>query len=537
LRLANHRLFCLRFLSFLIRKRQNLWGLTLTLAACQSAPTLPPPLRVSFVGDVLLARAVPMALLRDSLALSRTTQALWADSRYVIGNLECPLTDHQQPVGKPFVFRAEPHFAGWLRRLGFTHLSLANNHTLDQHAPGLHDTGRHLRAAGLGALGYSPSPATGCQPTLLGPDSTVAVFAYSALWQRLPDESCVCGRDFATFCDRLATYKTLFPARAVLVYLHWGTEYTAEPSAEQRQQARTLIDCGAAAVIGAHPHVVQSLEFYRGCPILYSLGNFLFDQRGRFTDLALQADFDLRDGRVTATYLRPLQLLGAVPRPADQPARTALATRIGQYSPNVRLTELPDAGRGWQLLPAQPARATDSLTGFFIRQVLLRDSGTQAAVRLDYLPRNQQYRVRVQANGHESMTRFGYPVYQLTQGDVDNDGHVDLLLGPLKATYLDSTVRRRLFVYRLDPATARLRPRWLGSRVAYRLRYFKPVRSGGLTYVHTVEQTPDGRYVIGRYVWQGFGLVLDRFLARRLSLDAAYQQFIESTDEPVAAAN
>jgi poly-gamma-glutamate synthesis protein (capsule biosynthesis protein) len=498
------------------------WLLVLLLAGCQSSPA---PLRVTFVGDVLLARAVPAALAHDSAALLRHTQTAWAGSRYIIGNLECPLADTARPVAKRFVFRADPRYAPWLRRLGLTHVSLANNHTLDQQLPGLCATARHLRAAGVGALGYRPDPATGCRPTLLGANSSVAVFAYSALTQKLPGEGCLCGRDFEALCERLATYKTLFPQRAVLVYLHWGTEYAGQPSTEQRRQARTLIDCGAAAVVGAHPHVVQRMEFYHGRPIIYSLGNFIFDQSGHATDLTVQADFDIKDGEVRATHLRPWQLVRAVPQPATEVARAALAARIRQLSPTVQLLE-DEPTDGWQLLPAATKPAPAAGPGYFARHLQLTDSaGPTATVQVRYLPLARQYEVRVQTpDGAEARLPVGSPLYRLTQGDVDNDGHPDLLLGPVKAARFDSTVQRRLFVYRLT--AGRLVPRWLGTRLMYRLVYFKAIKVARRTFVLTIEQQPDGRYCLGRYYWQGFGLVLDHFPARNLSREAAYLAFI-----------
>lgn len=495
------------------------------LTTCRPAPPL--PLRVSVVGDVLLARGVPAALARDSTALARRTRSWWAGSRYVIGNLESPLTAHEEPVvGKRFTFRGEAKWAGWLRRLGFTHVSLANNHTLDQHRPGLRDTERAVRAARLGALGYQPDSSTGCLPTLLGPDSSVAVLAYSAFRVGVPGEGCVCGRDFAALCERLAAYKTLFPRRVVLVYLHWGTEYAARPTEAQRQQARALIDCGAAAVVGAHPHVVQTVEYYRGRPILYSLGNFLFDQRGAATDLALQADFDLRDGRVVATYLRPLQLRNAVPYAANSRATAALAARLRRYSPAVNFPTDAVAG-GWQVRPTNPGGAPDSLPAYFRRETTVAGPTGPTAVHLRYLPYSRQYQAWARTpNGTATTVTLRFPVYAFGMGDVDNDGRDDLLIGPIKPTPLDSVRRRRLFVYSLDSA-GRWQPKWRGSRLTYRLLSFRAVRGAdGRTYVRTVEQAPDGRYCVGQYRWQGFGLALDRFLGQRLALDDAYRCFV-----------
>ena len=518
--------FSVRTFSRIIRSQfllLNSFFLILLLAGCRPPP--PPPLRVSFVGDVLLARAVPAALARDSAALRRTARQLWAGSRYVVGNLECPLTDTARPVRKAFVFQANPSWGKWLRGLGFTHLSLANNHTLDQRLPGLRTTARTLRAARLGALGYQPDSLAGCLPTVLGSDSSVAVFAYSAFPQQIVGEGCQCGRDFAALCERVATYKMLFPERAVLVYLHWGTEYAARPSADQRQQAHDLVDAGAAAVVGAHPHVAQPVEFYRGRPIVYSVGNFLFDQRGGAASLAGQVDFDLKNGRVAATFIRPLRLVGAVPQLADAAARRALAQRLQPADSSAQLLEQPT---GWLVRPTAPPTPADSLPAYLVPHLTLHGpAGARTAVRLRYLPHWRQYQVRARTGDTESVLPLGFPVYRLTQGDVDNDGRPDLLIGPVKRTPLDATVRRRLFVYSLDSA-GRLRPRWRGSRLMFKLLYFKVVPGSEGSSVLTIEQEPGGSYCVGRYVWQGFGLALDKFLARRLSRAAAYQVFVQA---------
>ncbi|HXK39418.1 MAG TPA: CapA family protein, partial [Candidatus Paceibacterota bacterium] len=70
-----------------------------------------------------------------------------------------------------------------------------------------------------------------------------------------------------------------FPESAfVAVFTHWGNEYEATHSSAQETFAHLLIDSGADLVVGAHPHVVQDVEIYKGKHIYYSLGNFVFDQ-------------------------------------------------------------------------------------------------------------------------------------------------------------------------------------------------------------------------------------------------------------------
>lgn len=68
-----------------------------------------------------------------------------------------------------------------------------------------------------------------------------------------------------------------YRADLVIPVMHWGWEHAPLASPRQRQLARLMIDAGADAVVGGHPHVTQDTETYRGKPILYSLGNFVFD--------------------------------------------------------------------------------------------------------------------------------------------------------------------------------------------------------------------------------------------------------------------
>ena len=67
-------------------------------------------------------------------------------------------------------------------------------------------------------------------------------------------------------------------ADVVIVFPHWGVEYRAKPTSVQRNLAHAAIDAGADLVIGNHPHWVQGMEVYKGKPIWYALGNFVFDQ-------------------------------------------------------------------------------------------------------------------------------------------------------------------------------------------------------------------------------------------------------------------
>jgi len=63
----------------------------------------------------------------------------------------------------------------------------------------------------------------------------------------------------------------------VIVFPHWGIEYTAQTTARQRSLAHAAVDAGADLVIGSHPHWAGGIEVYKGVPIFYCLGDFVFD--------------------------------------------------------------------------------------------------------------------------------------------------------------------------------------------------------------------------------------------------------------------
>jgi poly-gamma-glutamate synthesis protein (capsule biosynthesis protein) len=89
----------------------------------------------------------------------------------------------------------------------------------------------------------------------------------SDLWGALDKEAVQkSARDLASSSDIL------------VVNIHWGEEYKADPNNRQKEMAHLLIDAGVDVIIGHHPHVVQTVETYKNKPIFYSLGNFIFDQ-------------------------------------------------------------------------------------------------------------------------------------------------------------------------------------------------------------------------------------------------------------------
>lgn len=241
-------------------------------------------LKVSFVGDILLDRGVRKFIETrgaDSL-FAPEIDSLFAVSNIVIGNLECPATSIISPVNKRFIFRAEPEWLQVLYEHGITHLNMANNHTMDQGRRGLADTERQIREHGMIPLGYGTSIVESIEPKLIA-ETPRKVYLITSLrvpsenWAYLDSVPCVSESEISVIESQVDSLKRLDSKCFVIVMLHWGTEHVETPSYYQAHNARCLVDAGADCIVGHHPHTLQTSEMYKGVPIFYSIGNFIFD--------------------------------------------------------------------------------------------------------------------------------------------------------------------------------------------------------------------------------------------------------------------
>ncbi len=238
-----------------------------------------------FTGDVLLDRGVRQVIERKGAdcLFTEAVDSLFRSAQAVVGNLECPATKILSPAHKHFVFRAEPEWLQVLKAHGFTHLNLANNHSVDQGRRGLTDTWRNIREAGMVPVGAGKTMAEAAEPVLIArqprPVWLVASlrlalenFAY------LEDRPSVSQERMELLLKRVARLRRQDAKAVIVVSLHWGGEHTLKPTPSQRLEAHRLIDAGADVLICHHTHTLQTIEQYRGHAIYYSIGNFIFDQ-------------------------------------------------------------------------------------------------------------------------------------------------------------------------------------------------------------------------------------------------------------------
>ncbi len=238
----------------------------------------PGSLSVVFVGDVMLDNGPGNAVAagRDPFA---ACAGLLLDGDFTVGNLECVLGRGGEQRLKNYTFRAAEGSPDLLAKY-FSAVSLANNHALDFGPEGLVEMLAILSRAGIPQVGGGGTLAEARRPLVLERNGIrVALLACNAIQaERSAAAEASPGvaplREDDLLADIAAAAEQ---ADAVVPFVHWGPELVAAPRDAQRALARRMVEAGAAAVIGAHPHITQTVDAHRGVPIVYSLGNFVFD--------------------------------------------------------------------------------------------------------------------------------------------------------------------------------------------------------------------------------------------------------------------
>jgi len=296
-------------------------GIVLTLSCVRKArrPEKPvPTASVVLTGDVMLDRGVRIQIQRIGMeGLLQDVSSIFRASDFTVINLECPATDTIRPQEKPYVFRAEPEWIPVLVKAGITHASLANNHSVDQNEVGLVSTLSNLNRYGIVPFGAG-TDSLSCSPVIFGKSGIAfALFGSAPLYQdyKSPDLKNVkpCIESAEETAVRIRAEKRRRPGMRIFAFLHWGKEYVERPSKRQQEGARLLIDAGAEAVVGHHPHVLQPVEWYKGKPIFYSLGNLVFDQRKPPTNKGMVVRLTYDPDSLRTIELYPVAIERGVP--------------------------------------------------------------------------------------------------------------------------------------------------------------------------------------------------------------------------------
>ncbi|MFA6272743.1 MAG: CapA family protein [Patescibacteria group bacterium] len=237
------------------------------------------------VGDIMLSRDVNTKIQKynDYNYPFLKTADLLKSADITFGNLESPITPGRKINTNEMVFRADPESVEGLKLAGFDLVTLTNNHTLNFGKEGLSDTFKYLNTAGIEYMGAGETVKDAYLPVIKEINGMIFAFlAYSYATEPLsaydsekPNPT-LAAMDFDKMKQDVA--RASESADFVIVSMHDGYEYQFTPNQHQKDFAHAAIESGADLVVGHHPHVVQTMEQYQDGYILYSLGNFVFDQ-------------------------------------------------------------------------------------------------------------------------------------------------------------------------------------------------------------------------------------------------------------------
>jgi hypothetical protein len=283
--------------------------------------------RLIFGGDVMLGRSCAARIEngRDPFA---GIAPLLRGASFAAANLECTISNLGDSAQR-YAFRAPAQSAQLLRRSGFLAMGLANNHALDFGTAALDDCAAHLVQEQVQPIGVGKPGRSALAPSFFSilDGKRIALLA-------ITDLGPVAGPQIAPASDRSGLNAAIADARShanfVVCLVHWGVENSEKVTDEQRQLARWLIDHGVDLVVGSHPHRVQSLDFYHGCPIAYSLGNLVFDgapmveswNRGALLQIGLS-----ENARASSVCLIPIVLEDGFPRVDAPPKGKTISSR------------------------------------------------------------------------------------------------------------------------------------------------------------------------------------------------------------------
>ena len=240
-------------------------------------------------GDIMLGRGVnnKMVGYGDYSYPYKAIHDELQSADYRVANLECTVTDVTPVPTDPatFSFVSSKKAVSGLVYAGFQTLTVANNHA---NGPGGHpafsDMLKNLRDSNISVMGGGDNLAEARAPsTQTIKDVKFAVLGYhdfvvvpaqgpaatDSSWGLAPAKAALVAEDVTNARAK---------ADIVIPYFHWGIEYTKVPTKAQQTLARAAIDAGADMVLGNHPHWTQGIEEYKGKLIIYSMGNFVFDQ-------------------------------------------------------------------------------------------------------------------------------------------------------------------------------------------------------------------------------------------------------------------
>jgi len=292
--------------------------LLFTSVSCRAQQS---PVEIVFTGDIMMHYAAKGTAQRHdpekkdrytvegfSYLFEKVAPTL-SSADFAVGNMEFPVSPPF--IQNEFIFNCPPQVIPALKKSGFTAVSVANNHIMDQKMRGALDTITYLEENKLQYFGAGRSEKIAREGIVLEKNGIrIGLLAYAGLMNYdFPPKDApffVNGLNLAEIREDIAQIKKR--CDFVIVQPHNGVEYTLSPTEDQRILYREILDAGADIIIGHHPHTIQNPEQVttkdgRRTEIFYSLGNFICNQDYTYPIPGTKEFIDIRDSFIVKLHL------------------------------------------------------------------------------------------------------------------------------------------------------------------------------------------------------------------------------------------
>lgn len=302
-----------------------------------SEPSIKPSiesLKIVAVGDILLGRGVQSRLKKankDYIYPFLETADILKTGDVVFANLEEPITSRTHSLtdikqGGKYVLKNEVDSIKGLEYAGFNLFSLANNHILDYYAEGLYDTQALLKEYKMAFSGAGKNTEEAKKPAIIEKKGVkIGLLSYTDMaevtYKGNPPLRFIAGENKAGVAKRPIKFDDSIKSEIeklrkevdiLMVSLHWGYEESFEIWDSQVEFAHNLIDNGVDVILGHHAHQFQGIEIYKGKPVFYSLGNFIFDQNDPENQEAFIMNMEFKDNVLVSLEGIPVRTIDKI---------------------------------------------------------------------------------------------------------------------------------------------------------------------------------------------------------------------------------
>lgn len=276
---------------------------------------------ITFLGDVMMDRgAKRLADTKGYDAFFDKSKYLWEDSDVTIANLESTVLRNKKNFNKndkEIHLAMNPKGPVAMNDAGIDIFNLANNHIGDFKRRGITNTLSVLEKNNLTYLGAGRNEQEALD--YLTYELNGMKFAFVSVSDIIPKGS-------AAQLDKpgmLSTYNDNYlrvinhaskEVDKVIVYVHWGEEIPISISDRQRELGMEMIDSGASVIVGMHPHIIQPVETYNNGIIMYSIGNFVFEQEQTRAKDSVVVNMRVDKNKETTFEFVPMRIINSVPQ-------------------------------------------------------------------------------------------------------------------------------------------------------------------------------------------------------------------------------